>query len=78
MPSRAATETRWGKIVSAQEGRFLLACDDGRMHLIMLAPGAGVEPQDLPDLIRSGRSVAVTLRPAEGCHASVAERLVVT
>lgn len=78
MPRQSGTETRVGTVVSAQEGRFLLSCGDALMHLVVLAPGAGVEPQDLPAIIHGGRSVAVTLRPAEGCHAAVAERLVVT
>lgn len=73
LAGRPLIETVHGVVASAQEGRFLLACEDGRMRLMMLASSAGTEPQDLPDLVRRGCRVVVHHRPASGRRAAVAE-----
>lgn len=75
MLKRRSTDVTRGTVASAQEGRFLLAREDGRMQLMILAPSAGLEPQDLPDLVRRASLVAVRHRPAEGRRAAVAERV---
>jgi hypothetical protein len=72
---RRNTEISRGFVASAQEGRFFLACDDGRMRLMILSASAGTEPQDLPDLVRRSCPVVVRHQPAKGRRAAVAERV---
>jgi hypothetical protein len=64
-----------GVVVSAQEGRFMLASSDGRMRLMMLAPDAGWEAQDLPGLVARRSSVTVTYQLADGRMAGIVRRL---
>ena len=40
-----------GTILLTQESRIRLLADDGRGHVFVLAPGAPLEPQDLPSLV---------------------------
>jgi hypothetical protein len=48
-----------GVVTVVQEGRFLLAGDDGRARLFVMAPAAAVEPQDLLYLMLTGARVTV-------------------
>jgi hypothetical protein len=59
-----------GMVVVAQEGRFLLA-DGSRALPFVLAPGAGIEAQDLPELVRRQRRVAVRYRSGHGMGVGV-------
>jgi hypothetical protein len=68
-------ETATGVISLSQEGRFLLALPDGRAQLMILAPGAGVEAQDLPDLVRRACRVRVAYQAMADRHAALAHRL---
>jgi hypothetical protein len=68
-------ETATGMIAVVQEGRFLLARPDGGLQLMILAPGAGVEAQDLPDLARRARTVRVAWTPISDRRAAVATRV---
>jgi hypothetical protein len=68
-------ESAIGVIAVAQEARFLLARPDGRSQLMILAPGAGVEAQDLPGLVRSACSVRVAYEVLADRRAALAHRL---
>ncbi len=65
-----------GTIILVQEGRFRLRTPDGRSELFLLAPGAPVEPQDLPKLARRGTRLTVHYSTAPGRMAGLAHDLV--
>lgn len=62
-----------GRILLVQEGRFRLLRDDGAGQSFALAPGAGLEPQDLPAL--RNRRVRVRFRPVDGLLAGAVHAL---
>ena len=63
-----------GTIVVAQEGRFKLACSDGRYKLFVLAHGAVQQPQDLTWLV-DGDRVVVDYSELPGKIAALAHRI---
>ncbi|HRO60420.1 MAG TPA: hypothetical protein PK177_14845 [Burkholderiaceae bacterium] len=74
---QTGTDTRAsasGTIVAAQEGRFKLACTDGRYKFFVLAHGAAQQPQDLAPLVDSGM-VVVDYSELPGRIAGLAHRI---
>ena len=68
---------RWieGRITAVQEGRFLLAADDGRVRQFVLAHNAAAEPQDLPALSQTGVRVRLAYRDSRHLLCGVAQQL---
>ena len=64
-----------GVITLAQEGRFVLATDDGQVMHFVLAHDAAIEPQDLPPLQRDQRRVRVDYSEPSRLIAHLAHRL---
>jgi signal transduction histidine kinase len=64
-----------GVIILAQEGRFELVTDGGRVMHFVLAHGAAIEPQDLPPLQRARRQVRVDYTEPSRLIAHVAHTL---
>ncbi|EWY40638.1 hypothetical protein N825_34570 [Skermanella stibiiresistens SB22] len=52
-------KTMTGVITIVQEGRFRMEQEDGQPILLVLAPSAPIEPQDLPGLKRARARVTV-------------------
>ena len=74
---REGTDTRTsarGTIVATQEGRFKLACTDGRYKLFVLAHGAAQQPQDLAPFVDGGM-VVVDYSELPGKIAGLARRI---
>lgn len=68
-------KSQTGSITVVQEGRFRLVTPDGRTLLFMLAPGAGLEVQDLLDLEREEADVRVDYDEPASLLAAVARRI---
>ncbi len=64
-----------GVIMVAQEGRFRLACDNGRSQLFVLDRHASLEAQDLHELARCAAHVEVRFSQASGVSAALAHDL---
>ena len=64
-----------GVITVAQEGRFELVTDSGRVMHFVLAHDAALEPQDLPPLQRHQSRVRVDYTEPSRLIAHVAHRL---
>ena len=64
-----------GIITLAQEGRFALVADDGRVMHFLLAHDASLEPQDLAPLQRRQRRVRVDYTEPSRLVAYVAHAL---
>jgi hypothetical protein len=58
-----------GRILSVQESRIRLLDDAGRGHVLVLAPDAPIEPQDLPPL--AGARVRLEVEGSPGLEARV-------
>jgi hypothetical protein len=69
--------TTTGRIVIAQEDRFVLEADSGGHRLFILAHGTLLEPADLRRLERSGERVSVSFSESAHLVAAVAERITV-
>jgi hypothetical protein len=61
-----------GVVTVVQEGRFLLAADDGSTHLFLLSHGAALEPAQLAPLQHAQARVRVTFREDDNIIARVA------
>lgn len=64
-----------GRILLVQESRIRLLTDEGRGLVLLLAPDAPIEPQDLPPL--TGARVRLDCAPTPGLMAGVIHDLVV-
>lgn len=64
-----------GFVTAVQEGRFSLVAEDGRVLRFVLSPGAGAEPQDLPQLQAGAERVRVAYTDAPRLIAAVAHRI---
>ena len=64
-----------GVIILAQEGRFVVVTDGGRVMHFLLAHDASLEPQDLPLLKRDRRRVRVHYTEPSRLVAHVAHAL---
>ena len=64
-----------GVVILAQEGRFVLVTDGGRVMRFLLAHDASLEPQDLPLLKRDQRRVRVEFTEPSHLVAHVAHAL---
>ena len=64
-----------GVITLAQEGRFELVTDSGRVMQFVLGHDAAIEPQDLPPLKREQRRIRVDYTEPSRLIAHVAHTL---
>lgn len=64
-----------GRVLLVQEGRFELLSDNGQGHIFLLAPGSGVEADDLAALQRRQARVLVQDAAAPGLTARVAKHI---
>jgi hypothetical protein len=58
-----------GRILFVQESRIRLLDNAGRGHVLLLAPDAPIEPQDLPPL--AGTRVRLEVEDAPGLQARI-------
>ena len=61
-----------GTVRIVQEGRFMLAADDGRTHLFILGHAAALEPDQLEPLQHRQARVRVTYQENDNVIARVA------
>ncbi|MBV9653752.1 MAG: hypothetical protein JOZ42_04220 [Acetobacteraceae bacterium] len=64
-----------GRILFAQEGRFMLRTESGTGQLFVLSHDAGVEPQQLPPLQHAQAEVEVEFDETPGGLSAVARAI---